>query len=84
MKNALAVVKRSLKNVAFQKPEDNKEIEKMKIVKYIRKGKIIKPVNATKTHQIEVFASINKAKKASRKLQMAENSALGLGSLQVA
>lgn len=50
--------------------------------KYIRKGATIIDIT-NEVHKQKSFNSINAAKRESRKLQMAEESALGRGSLMI-
>ena len=60
------------------------EIKKMKDQKYIRKDKNIITIDcAERAKNVDQFKSINLAKKESHRLQMSENSMLGLGILQV-
>lgn len=52
----------------------------MSKLKYLRKSKTIHTISSGEN---QVFESINKAKAESRRLQMAEDDALGRGSLQL-
>ena len=52
------------------------------MVRYIRKKKTITDLTET-PNKVTVFESINKAKRESRRLQMLDDGALGLGCLKV-
>jgi len=59
----------------------------MKETKYIRRGQKIETVERDEKNNLawsKDYGSINKAKRASRELQIDEDGALGLGSVQIA